>query len=181
MKRFILLATITLILTTSCNRHLAPMKFSFQEVVEAPNISQDILYQRAIEWYNETFRDMRSVIQYQDKTTGTFYGKAYLDFPRIKGVPGNTFIYFTVNISVKNGKYKYELNNFYHEGSIPAHHKTNLTAGGNLENGRPEKTYPKMRLKVWGRIRNYSYNDIEATIKELKDKMTKQSLPESFK
>lgn len=176
-----MLALFTLSITTSCHRkHLPEMKFEWSEVVEVPGVPKQILYQRALEWFNQTFNDMRAVIQSQDKEAGTFYAKGYVKFGRIKGTPGETYVYFTVNISVKDGKYKYEFNNFFHEGNIPSHHKMNLTAGGNLESPRPVPTYPRIKAKVWQRIREYTHTDAERTIVKLKEKMAKQSMPETY-
>ena len=180
MKKVFLLVIILFTCGGCHRRPLPPMKFEWSEVVNVPGVSKDKLYQRALEWYNENFNNMKAVIQSQDKETGTFYAKGYLEYHgRVKGTHD---IYFTIDISVKEGKYKYTFNNFKDEAVVSiSHHKDTKLSLGLLDNGLPQKPHPGVKKKYWMLIRN-DIHEIGAPLLviKLKEKMLKKSLPESY-
>jgi len=48
---------------------------TYQEIVEIPNISKDILFSRAENYFAYTYKDANSVIQVNNKESGTLIGK----------------------------------------------------------------------------------------------------------
>ncbi|MBL7734098.1 MAG: DUF4468 domain-containing protein [Chitinophagaceae bacterium] len=98
---------------------------SYSAIIEAPGVSQSDLFTRGRQWFNEFFRNSKYVIQIADKETGEIAGKGamritayYLEYSKL----GNVFISnFSINIYVKNGRYKYVLKEFsitYDDGTV---------------------------------------------------------------
>jgi hypothetical protein len=95
----------------------------FQKVVEV-NQPAEILFTRSLEWYANSFKSAKAVIQYSSKETGTIIGKG--QFPagipmEIKSHsdgatrPDRTIrpIDFTMNIDVKDGKVRVTFSSLY--------------------------------------------------------------------
>src|SRR4051812_46446632 len=98
---------------------LAQKPVSYVGVVES-NESKEELYNRARRWFNGTFRDSKAVLTIQDKENGELAGNGnyrfYSDtFWGRDGTKG--WIRFKISILTKDGKYKYELSEFTHEGN----------------------------------------------------------------
>lgn len=178
--RTILYIPLLAILFASC-RPLPVMRFGASETVDMPGVSKDKLYQRAVEWFNETFKNTKAVIQSQDKEAGTFYAKGAFEF----FLSGRTdVITFSINIAVKDGKYRYVISDFNHAGASIGHrkptHKKVTEGGGNLESIKPIKSYPKLSGRYWQKVREYAQEQQSSIISVLKNKMRSKSLPETF-
>ena len=76
------------------------------------------LFSRAREWFAKTYKSSSKVIQMEDKESGKIIGKALMQVYH-KGL-GMSFesgyINYTFSIYIKDGKYKYEVTDFYHTG-----------------------------------------------------------------
>lgn len=53
---------------------------TYQKVVEIPNTKQDAIYEGSRQWVAKNFKSANSVIQYQDKATGTIIGKGNMPY-----------------------------------------------------------------------------------------------------
>jgi hypothetical protein len=78
------------------------------------------LYARARAWFAVTYRSGKDVIQLEDKENGKLIGKGAIKytsrvFVGSEGTKG--WIYYTITIQIKDGRYKYELTDFIHEGN----------------------------------------------------------------
>lgn len=159
--------------------------FEWSETIEVPGVPKDKLFQRSLEWYNETFKDMRAVIQSQDKEAGTFYGKGIVLSKSISDQIGgnyysnNDYITFNINIAVKGGKYKYSMTNFTHHGTRQMNHKVNEVTGGDLNYSKPQtRAVTKKQWRIWKEITVSTITS--QIIPSLKNKMISKSLPETF-
>ena len=87
---------------------------SFTDIVKVDSTSKDVLFQRARDWFNNTFRNSKEVLQIQDKETCEISGKgifsSYVKHSTL-GVDNsyNNDFRFQITIWVKDGKYKYSL------------------------------------------------------------------------
>ena len=94
---------------------------TYTEVVKVDSIiTADELYNRARLWFAETYKDANSVLQISDKQAGELVGKGNMkhtpsSWVGTSGVAG--FISYTIKINVKDGRYKYQVSKFYHEGT----------------------------------------------------------------
>jgi len=71
------------------------------------------LYTRAREWFAKTYKSSKSVIQMEDKESGTLVGRALLL------VKDGTYGYIDYSISVylKTGRFRYVITDFSHRGN----------------------------------------------------------------
>lgn len=76
-------------------------------------IGKDVLFQKARQWFSESFVSAKAVIDNEDKAEGVIYGKG--NIPMGKDVDGR--VKFTIEIRCKDGKIKYIFSNFHHEGA----------------------------------------------------------------
>ncbi|MPX79229.1 DUF4468 domain-containing protein [Moraxella catarrhalis] len=54
---------------------------SYQRIVDVPNVKQDMIYEGSRQWVAKNFRSANSVIQHQDKATGSVIGKGNMSYP----------------------------------------------------------------------------------------------------
>lgn len=111
MKRLLFFILLFIGLTTV----KAQTPISFSEVVQVESISKEDLYQRAKGWATNTFRSSNDVIQLDDKENGQIVGKGLFKYVQRYGIfVWDCTIRFTVTVVVKDGRYRYEINNFEH-------------------------------------------------------------------
>ena len=78
-------------------------------------LKQEKLYSAGLEWFAINYKSAMNVLQLQDKEAGTIIGKARMSCVIKSGkfMPLNsTNISYTLKLSFKNGKMKYELSDF---------------------------------------------------------------------
>jgi hypothetical protein len=89
-------------------------KVSYSEVVPVPGISKDDLYVRGREWFAKTFVSAQAVIQMDDKAAGKIIGKGVGYGTSSFMLTTSRFtIFYTVSLTVKDGRYRYEITDFY--------------------------------------------------------------------
>ncbi len=91
-------------------------KIDFTEVVKVDGASKDDLYIKAREWFAKTFVSAQKVIQMDDKDAGKIIGRG-----TARGVessflsPVSFTLYYTVSITMKDGRYRYEITDFEYQ------------------------------------------------------------------
>lgn len=177
----IILGLLLIIFVQSSAQDSLNAAISYQEVVKVDStISSKELYLRARSWFAETYKSSQDVIQMDDKESGKIIGKGAIKyysnvFVGSEGTKG--FIFYTITVQVKDGRYKYEITDFNHEGNP-------YNSGGQLSFGLitnsdecPYKvgtwTSKAWRNKVWKDIKNRIDENIPILIQSLKDSMNK--------
>jgi hypothetical protein len=92
---------------------------AFSEVV-VEGATKDQLYSAALGWFGDTFGRAKTVLDVQDKERGrlvakpsfAYAPKALVGSARIKGT-----VKYAVTVEVKDGKYRYTIDGFTHEGT----------------------------------------------------------------
>lgn len=108
-----LLFTVLLIVGFTSVQAQTPISYS--EVVQVEGVPKEDLYQRAREWFTDTFRSSNDVIQLDDKENGQIVGKGLFKYVQRYGIfVWDCTIRFTVSVAVKDGRYRYEINDFEH-------------------------------------------------------------------
>lgn len=93
---------------------------TFQEVIKVEGVSKDELYLRAREWFARTFVSSQEVIQMDDKQGGKIIGKGVSSGSySIMLSPILYYLNYTVSVTVKDGRYRYEISPFTIEGTSP--------------------------------------------------------------
>lgn len=94
-------------------------RIAFSDVVHvSDSASADEIYVRAREWFARTYRSSMDVLQMDDRESGRIIGKASFSVThRALGAnyPSGYFRY-TISIHVRDGRYRYEVSDFYHMG-----------------------------------------------------------------
>lgn len=137
---------------------------TYTEIVKASG-NKDELYSRSKEWFAKTYNSAQRVIQMDDKESGKIVGKAMM---QVYDNGDCGYINYTISISVKDGKYKYEINNFYHTGE-DRYPYLPIPDYGLCENMmHPEK---KRFQKTFNNILNQMDTNIKELIKGIKVSM----------
>lgn len=85
----------------------------YQEVVEVYGNKQEI-YLKARKWFVDHFKNAKSVLQIEDKDEGVLTGKALHSYKFDSGVnSSNVSIYFTLNVEIKDGRYRIQFYDMY--------------------------------------------------------------------
>lgn len=96
-------------------------KITYSEVVtvDSSNNKQE-LYSRAREWFAKVYNSAQNVIQMDDKESGKIVGKALMTvyFKWLGASREGGYINYTLSVQLKNGRYKYEITDFYHTGGV---------------------------------------------------------------
>jgi hypothetical protein len=78
--------------------------------------SKDVLFSRAKRWVAENFNNAQAVIQNEDKDGGNLTLKAGFQYWQIVPLSKfDAFMHYTFSLSFKEGKFKYDITNFYPE------------------------------------------------------------------
>ena len=98
----------------------APGPLQFQEVVQVEGATRDQLYDAAVLWFGRTFQSSKDVLQVQSRESGTLIGKALFAYEPVifmasSGIRG--VVRYTITIEMKDGRYRYTIDNFIHEGN----------------------------------------------------------------
>lgn len=144
----------------------------YSAVVEVKDASQSDLYSRATVWFAETFVSANNVLQVREETTGLLVGKGSVAFdPSGMGaadVKGT--INFTVSISVKDGKYKYEFKDFVHSA-----YASKGYSYGDLSAIEMPKGIPNFYNKNWLNAKAMVESNVDALILSLGTAMNKKN------
>lgn len=157
-------------------------KITYSEVIRLDtSISKTELYSAAKEWFAKTYKSATDVIQYAEKDEGKIVGRALfkVNFKTIFGTdyPGG-HINYTISIYTKDGRYKYEITDFYHVGM--------LTESGRIPDGGPCEDLIHETKGFMGNSYKKTYllfliqldENMKALIDSLKKEMTERRLDE---
>jgi hypothetical protein len=96
-------------------------EIKFEEVIQVDSaLSKSSLFKVGKLWLNDTYKSGKDVIQMEDENAGIILGKAVIKYTPTfysASVPATGYINYTIKLSFKNGRYKYEIYDFIHEGS----------------------------------------------------------------
>lgn len=151
-------------------------KVSYSEIVSVDSsVTKNDLFIAARKWFANTYKSANDVIQMQDKEAGEIIGKGIVK--TIYKIPLNpsvvVSVYHTVSITVKDGRYKYEITDltgrYYSPGSSIG---TSYIPGSNNEFVY-DNTIAKFNKKNTAQMNKDVNMKIRAIIKSLKEAMSK--------
>lgn len=95
-------------------------KITYSEVVRADSLKSSELYSMGREWFAKTYKSSTNVMQMEDKENGKLIGKALmLVYHKAMGINYESgYINYTISLYVKDGRYKYEITDFYHTAQL---------------------------------------------------------------
>ncbi|HZK69306.1 MAG TPA: DUF4468 domain-containing protein [Paludibacter sp.] len=143
-------------------------KIEYTDLVKVDStLTSDELYTRARSWFATAFKSANNVIQMEDKSTGIIIGKGNFSIREQFGLASG-HVSFTIKTQVKDGRYKYWINDFVHDAS-----KGQI--GGNLENEKPLCGTMIMMRKYWGKVKEMTDAKMITMIQDLNEQMKKPS------
>jgi hypothetical protein len=94
---------------------------SYTDVLHVDSVSKQELYLRAREWFTKYYNNAENVLQMDDKEGGRLIGKSRFKVfhSSILGDQPSGHIHYTLTFYIKDGRYKYEISDFYHTGEKP--------------------------------------------------------------
>lgn len=100
---------------------LFSQELKFDEVVIVDStVTKKELFNAAKIWLNDTYKSGKAVIQMEDSEMGILIGKATFkyepDFFAGSG-PARGYVDYTIKMSFKDGRFKFEFYDFIHDGS----------------------------------------------------------------
>lgn len=154
MKKLILLSLI--LVSSICYAEIIPTPqlpidsttnlITYSGVVKVDSLlTKSMLFSKAREWFAKTYKSAKNVIQLEDSENGKIVGKALMQVYH-KALGSNYdsgFINYTISIFVKDGRYKYEISNFYHTGQYVGN-------GKRIDDYGPCEGMINTKLKVMG-------------------------------
>ena len=151
MKKLLFLMSTMLVLTlTSFSQtqqiNIYPVingEIIYTSVVNVDSTKSNELYVRANEWFVNTFKSAKDVIQLSDKEAGKIIGKGVFS-------TGLFTIHFTVEIQTKDGKYKYAFSNFICKSMEGSHYENTC----NLEEWLNSKKIRKIDENINANVLN---------------------------
>lgn len=129
MKKFRILFTLILFLSVSAvaqkQTTRAPVSvpidsatklITYEAVIEAPGVKADVLYRKALSWFNSYYKNPSEVIRDNDSLKFKIVGKPRLRLSNPPGKDGTKtdggLVQYTITIAAKDGRFKYELTSF---------------------------------------------------------------------
>jgi hypothetical protein len=160
--------------------------FEFR-VIDTVTASKQELYLRARQFVALNFKDSKSVIQMDDKDAGRIICKGIMRII-INGagdVMDDNYVKFTMQIDVKDNKYRCIFNDFYHDGFANAHDNFIDVKGGDLAEEKPccgggIFGIPLLTVKIWKKIKLQTTHDANNFISEFKTEMSKPIKNDDF-
>ena len=141
-----LLVFLALLYTNSVfgqNKQIVPIdsttnKITYSGVVVLDSsATKEELYSSTKIWFVKAFKSAKDVIQIDDLSDGKIIGKGstLVNYKNVLGSPNEGgYISFVITVFVKNGKYKYEITDFYHTGNVLSMGTTIMSNIGPCEN-----------------------------------------------
>src|SRR5690349_24166877 len=124
MKKILnLFASLLIVSTTFAQKKASPVPvdsithlITYEEVIQTPNVSADVLYNKALAWFRTYFKSPGEVMLKNDQNEHVIVGK-----PRFKiynpadkdGTKSDAgLVQYTITVSAREGRFKYELTEF---------------------------------------------------------------------
>lgn len=172
MKKIIFVAIILLSSKTISQETGEPLIYSSVVSVDSSKTANQ-LYVLTRSWFAEKFNSAQDVIQFDDKDEGKIIAKARFPYMSKALVYSNAtkgFISFTITVSFKDGRYKYEVTNFNHTGN-PNNNPLAGPVNFGLITSDQECPYPistkSWRNKTWKELKLVIDNNVQPIIKSL--------------
>lgn len=150
---------------------------SYSEVVEVPDVNKDELFVRGREWFNENFKSSKHVLQIEDKETGELAGKGTMSVIYVYKYMGERSypadVNFTMNLWVKDGKYKYEIGNLDVNGELSVYKGPVTTS--NETDAKAYLVNKKLMNQIYSSVKKETDSNVKQMIESLRQKMAQES------
>ncbi len=145
-------------------------KIIYTGIVEVPDATEDQLFFKANEWFAIFFKSSKDVIQLSEKESGKIIGKGLTSvyFKTFGMTKDMGYVSFTIDIDIKEGKYRYTIRDFWHDAGS----SSNVISPGDL---RVEKSGFQLAKKAWIQIKEQTDSFVKQMINDLDSSMKSQN------
>lgn len=153
MKKLFAIASMSFIFFESFSQELI-LPLNNENQVEYSNVieldstqTKNILYQKALTWVATTYNSANNVIQNKDAETGiiNIVAKMPIGYYSLGQYLDQGYLQYNFSIFLKDGKYKYEINNIHH---TPLHSNSmNYGTAGQMYRGE-KNSYKKINFQM---------------------------------
>lgn len=170
--RTIILISLFFVLSKQSEAQTA---LTFSDVVKVDStITKEQLFERARQWFATYFKDSKAVLQVSDKDNGELIGRGAIPFSSgvfVGSAATKGYINFDVKVYSKQGRYKYELTNFIHEGTSGVDFKAIsfglITTDSICSKFPDDQYYLKWQNKLWKEMKAKIESEIQPLIASL--------------
>ncbi len=127
---FVLITLVSLKVSAQVPIDQSTGKARYEEVVTVSGTSQAELFKRLDHWFNTFYKNPTSVIESKDEASGKIKGKARVDlFTAVPNQPKakKGLEYYSIEVAVKDGRYKYTVNDIFFYNTPKIHIETWMT------------------------------------------------------
>lgn len=83
----------------------------YQEVIEVAGATADQLYNAARLWFSKTYNNSEAVLELDDRQAGALMGTGFSKiYTKVMGLSNSAKLWSTMQVEVKDGRYRYTLN-----------------------------------------------------------------------
>lgn len=126
--RILLVIIFTAIISGCVSQPIKETDREFERIIEIPNTSSDVIYERSKMWIAENFVSSKAVLEYDNRETGRLIGNGRMDYP-CSGLScmgkTNWDVKFTMKVDSKDSKLRVTFSKinlawpYSHNGGIP--------------------------------------------------------------
>lgn len=156
MKKLLFLLLLMPVICFSQN------KISYSEVVQTDSVSKQTLYGRGLTFFANNFKSANNVIQLKDEAECHIIGKSNIEYPGVDQYYSG-HINFTIELFFKDGRFKYEIKDFSHQGE-------RITIGDITDSDEAQ-------FKAFGSskaFRNREWNNMKTVVQTLSQNLVNQ-------
>ena len=175
----ILFPFLLLMMAAVCNAQ-TDTALTYSNIVQVDSgLKANELYNRALTWIAENYKDSKSVLEVQDKEAGELIGKGALQYKGTYylGSSIGGWVNYELKILVKDGRYKFVFTDFIHTGT---YYNTGTVSFGLITTAKecPKSKWPNMfgqnmATRAWDDIKNTIQNNMIIAMQSLQKAMNK--------
>ena len=147
MKKIFFLLASTLLYTHIYSQE----SVEFTKVIESENLSKNEVFVIVNDWFASNYGSANQVIQISDKESGKLIGKALLSysFGKLAYSCYEGKVNYTIKISIREGRFKIDINNFIHNVNIGNSNSCELGLITDAELHSTSGIFKRYHNKVW--------------------------------
>lgn len=179
MKKALLFLTLAIAIESSSQDNKFPNPYQFILIDTSITATKTELYTRARAWFAQEFRSGKDVLQMDDKEAGKLIGRALFAVPVNNGfgMPiGESYVYYTITIDVRDNKFRCILSDFLHEKGVIQ----GTGSGGNLVNDKPDCGNLYIPKKLWNKYREIGVTRAQEVLASFKKAMDTEAKKDEF-
>lgn len=145
-------------------------KVQYTEVIPMEGLTKDQLFTAARDWFMSYYKDQAEDIYYNDRYEGKMAGNfnMFMEVKMTSKMANAGVFNYDIQLFVKDGKYKYNVTNLYHES-----YKSRLGTAGAVENEVPECGVLNMQQRYWDDLKMQAAMAFPKIVEDLKKGMEK--------